>query len=143
MTYLAQGLPTPIAEDDGLDAPYWDGARQHKLMVQRCAHCGTYQWGSEWICHKCLSYDVEWVEIEGKGRIYSWERAWHPIHSALKEQGPYLVILVELPHAGNIRMIGNLLGDPHQAVEIGTPVTAVFEDHGDADERFTLVQWTQ
>ena len=30
----------------------------------------------------------------------SWERAWHPVHPALKDHGPYIVVLVELPDAG-------------------------------------------
>jgi len=38
-------------------------------------------------------------------------------------------------------MLGNLLGDPRQTVEIGTPVEAVFEHHNDADPAFTLLQW--
>ena len=141
MTYLAEGLPIPVAEDDGLDAPYWDGARQRRLMIQRCSKCGTFQWGPEWLCHSCLSFEIDWVEVEPTGRIYSWERVWHPTHPALKEQGPYLVILVELPHAENVRMIGNLLGDPLQAVQIGSAVTAEFEDHKREDHTYTLVQW--
>jgi uncharacterized OB-fold protein len=141
MSYLAEGMPVPVAEDDGLDAPYWDGARQHRLMIQRCTKCGAFQWGPEWLCHSCLSFEIDWVEIEPTGRIYSWERVWHPTHPALKEQGPYLVILVELPHAGNVRMIGNLLGDPLQAVQIGSAVTADFEDHKREDHSYTLVQW--
>ena len=36
-------------------------------------------------------------------------------------------------------MIGNLLGDPHQEVQVGADVRAVFEDH--ADDGYTLVQW--
>jgi len=91
MTYLAEGLPVPVAEDDGLDAPYWDGARQHRLMIQRCTKCGTFQWGPEWLCHNCLSFRDRLVETEPTGRIYSWERVWHPTHPALKDQGPYLV----------------------------------------------------
>jgi uncharacterized protein len=63
------------------------------------------------------------------------------VHPALKAHGPYLVALVELPHAGNVRMLGNLLGDPRQVVTIGTPVEAVFEPHDDAKVPFTLVQW--
>ena len=141
MTYLAEGLPVPVAEDDGLDAPYWDGARQRRLMIQRCTKCGTFQWGPEWLCHSCLSFEIDWVETEPTGRIYSWERVWHPTHPALKDQGPYLVALVELPHAGNVRMIGNLLGDPMQAVQIGAIVTADFEDHKREDLSYTLVQW--
>lgn len=41
----------------------------------------------------------------------------------------------------NVRMLGNLLGDPAQKVELGTEVEAVFEPHDDADPPYTLVQW--
>ena len=52
-----------------------------------------------------------------------------------------MIVLVELPQAGNLRMVGNLLGDPKQTVEIGAPVEAVFEAHDDATPPFTLVHW--
>jgi uncharacterized OB-fold protein len=51
------------------------------------------------------------------------------------------VVLVELPEAGGIRMLGNLVGDPRQLVRIGAPVDAVFEPHDDAKVPFTLVHW--
>jgi uncharacterized OB-fold protein len=63
------------------------------------------------------------------------------VHPALKSHGPYIVVLVELPDAGNVRMLGNLLGDPQQDVPIGAEVEAVFEPHDDAKPPFTLVQW--
>lgn len=142
MTYLPPGLPAPVTEADKLDQPYWQATRQGKLMVQRCGACQTWQWGPEWLCHKCHSFDMKWVEVRGTGRIYSWTRCWHPVHPALKGLGrPYIAALVELPHAGNIRMLGNLLGDPEQAVEIGSNVTAVFEPHDDAKMPYTLVHW--
>jgi len=50
-------------------------------------------------------------------------------------------VLVELPDAGNVRMLGNLLGDPKQNVPIGAEVQAVFEHHNDATPPFSLVQW--
>jgi uncharacterized OB-fold protein len=134
-------MPAPAPAPDGLDAPYWDGTRAGELRVQRCRACGTWQWGPEWICHACLSFDVGWERVEPRGRIYSWERAWHPVHPALKGHPPYVVVLVELPHAGSVRMVGNLLGDPHQAVTIGADVEAVFEHHDDAAPPYTLVQW--
>jgi uncharacterized protein len=46
--------------------------------------------------------------------------------------------VVELPDAGNVRMVGNLLGDPMREVNFDAPVDAVFEDH---PEGFTLIQW--
>ena len=139
--YLPAGLPRPVPEPEGLDAPYWDGTRRGELRVQRCRACATWQWGPEWICHRCLAFDLEWVAVEPYGRIYSWERAWYPVPPALRDHGPYVVVLVELVHAGSVRMIGNLVGDPLQTVTIGTAVQAVFEPHDDATPPFTLVQW--
>ena len=140
-TYLPHGMPAPTPERDGLSTPYWEGTQRGALMVQRCRACQTWVWGPEWICHQCHSFDLDWTKVEGKGRIYSWERVWHPVHPALKDHGPCIVVLVELPGADNIRMIGNLLGDPKQEVPIGGEVEAVFEPHDDGDNPYTLVQW--
>ena len=119
MTYLHAGLPGPVAAPDGLDAPYWQGLRDEQLLLQRCDACGRFQWGPEWICHRCLSFDVGYAPVEPRGVIYSYERVWHPVHPALTDQGPYVIVLVELPAADNVRVVGNLLGDPRERVEIG------------------------
>ena len=141
MSYLNPGLPVPVPMPDGLDQPYYDAIAQDRLVLQVCKDCGTYQWGPEWICHNCNSENVVFEEIEPEGRIYSYERVWHPVHPALKEQGPYLIALVEFPNHNGARMIGNLLGDPLQEVKIGATVTAEFEHHKDADPQHTLVHW--
>ena len=141
MSYLNPGLPIPVPAPDGLDAPFWEAAAEGILKLQRCNRCRHWQWGPEWICHHCLSDDLTFEAVEPRGRIYSYERVWHPVHPALKEQGPYLIVLVEFPDHDGVRMIGNLLGDPLQEVRIGTPVEAVFEHHADGDPPFTLVHW--
>ena len=140
-SYLPAGLPVPVSEADGLAQPFWDGLRQERLLVQRCARCGTWQFAPEWICHQCHAFDPPWVEVAPQGRIYSWERVWHPAHPALASHGPYLAVLVELPHAGGVRMVGNLLGDPAQQVVIGAPVRGVFEHHLQIQPACSLLQW--
>jgi len=140
-SYLPADLPIPVAEADDLSAPYWAGLRQSRLMIQRCSHCHTWQFGPEWICHHCHAFDLWWIEVEPRGRIFSWERVWHPSHAALRQHGPYLAVLVEIPHAGGVRMVGNLLGDPMQAVSIGVEVEGVFEHHPNSDPPYSLLQW--
>ena len=135
--YLPAGLPAPSAGADGLSAPYWEGTRRNELHIQFCKGCNHWQWGPEWICHRCNSFDLDWRQVQGRGVIYSYQRVWHPVHPALNGHGPYIAVLVELPEAGNVRMLGNLLGDPTQDVRIGAGVEAVFEPH----DSFTLVQW--
>jgi len=139
-TYLPEGLPQPAPTEDGLDAPFWEALTRHELCIQHCAACGAYQWEPEWICHACQSADLEWAVVPPRGRIYSWTRAWYPVHSALlHRERPYLVVLIELPEAGDVRIAGNLLGDPFQDVASGANVEGVFEDH--AQGNYTLLQW--
>ncbi len=137
--YLPAGLPAP--QPNELYAPYWAGARNETLNVQRNPKTGMYQWPPQWIAHDTQTFELEWVEVETKGVIYSWTRVWHPVHPALKDAGPYIIVIVELPHAGGIRMLGNLLGDPRQVVEIGAEVETAFEHHNDVAAPFTLIQW--
>ena len=140
-SYLPEGLPIPTWEADELQKPYWTGLQEEVIRVQKCGDCGAFQWGPEWMCHECRSFNMTWVEIEGKGRIYSWTRVWHPVHPSLADRGPYLAVLVEFPAAGNIRMVGNLLGDEMQNPDFGAAVTAVFEHHPEAEVPHTKLQW--
>ena len=140
-SYLRHGLPSPVPMPDGLDAAFWAGLDDDRLVLQRCHACDGWQWGPEWCCHQCHSFDLRDVETAPEGVIYSHERVWHPVHPALAEQGPYVVVLVELPQADGVRIVGNLLGDPHQELTIGMPVVGVFEHHEDADVKHTLLQW--
>ena len=111
--HLPAGMPRPVAEPDGLDAPYWEGTRQGELRVQRCRELPGLAVGSGVDLPPLpeLRSGVD-ERVEARGMIYSWERAWHPVHPALRGQRPYVVVLVELPQAGGVRMVGNLLGDP-------------------------------
>ncbi len=139
MSYLNQGLPRPVANE--LDAPYWAGLAENKLLIQRCLSCRQWQWGPEWICHHCLTFDLAYEEIEAVGTLYSHERVWHPVHPALREQGPYIVVLIELEGTNGTRIIGNLLGDPEQNLVIGQRVNGVFEHHHEEDPAYSLLQW--
>jgi uncharacterized protein len=69
--------------------------------------------------------------------LFSWVRTWNPVHPALRDACPYIVAVVALPDADNVRMVGNLIGDPKQNPPFDAQVEAVFEDHGDV----ALVQW--
>jgi uncharacterized OB-fold protein len=139
--YLPEGLPIPVAEPSGLSAPYWEGLKAGVLKVQRNPRTGAWQWPAQWIAHDDRGFGLEWVEVEPFGLIYSWTRIWHPVHPALKDACPYIVVVVELPKVGGVRLLGNLLGEARQEVLIGAEVEGVFEHHDAADPPFSLLQW--
>jgi uncharacterized OB-fold protein len=142
--YLGEGALPPASDADGLQAPFWSALTREELHIQRCQTCRTWIFAPEWICHHCHSYDLGWEAVEATGRVYSWARVWRaPIPSF---PSPYIAVVVELPQAGGVRLIGKLLGDASQAVEIGAPVQGVFEHHParegpPARPGFTLLQW--
>ena len=138
--YLPEGLPIPVPEADGLSAPFQAGLRDSRLILQCCGACHRFQWGPEWICHRCHSFDMRWKSIEPVGTLYSWTRIWHPTHAALQSRGPYHAVIVEKAQADNVRMVGNLIGDVHQVPQIGSPVHGVFEQH-ETDPPYGLLHW--
>jgi len=141
VSVLPPGLPAPVPTPDGLDRPYWEGTRRHELRVQRCTRCRTWRWGPEWSCHACRSFETDWVSVKPTGTIFSWQRVWHPALPALDAALPYVILLVALPQAGDVRMVGNLVGDARGDVTIGARVHAEFEDHDVGETPYTLVQW--
>lgn len=137
MCYLPKGLPVPVTESDKLDQPCWQGHASRQADGAALRRLSDVAMGPEWLCHKHHSWDMKWVEAAGMGKGYSWTRCWHPVHPALKAFGPYIAVVLEFQHTGNIRMLGN----PQQTVKIGMPVAAAFEAHDDTSTPYTLVQW--
>ena len=140
-TYLPQVLPVPVPMDDGFDKPYLDGLTEGRLVIQRCASCGTWIWGPEHVCYHCLAWDPEWLEVEPRGRIYAWTRIHSPGFVALRPATPFICAMVEQPQAGGVRMIGNLLGDRSQKVTIGDEVVGEFERHEIKGHLYGLMHW--
>ena len=136
---LPQVLGRPVPLPSGLDRPFHEGLTAHRLVLQRCT-CGTWQWPPEVICHRCRSFDPGWVETDPQGLLYTWTRVWHPAHEGLQTAVPYVVAVVELPGAGGIRLVGNLLVPDVATAEIrtGTPVRGMFVDQPGG---YTLLQW--
>ena len=133
---LPEGMPLPSPRPDGVDLPYWEAARAERLAVQRCSACGRRQFPPEAWCRHCTGAELEWVDVAPTATLYTWARAWHPVHPVLAEAGPYVLAVVEVV-PGEVRMLGDLVAPPEGDLPIGAPVEAVFEHHDDV----TLVQW--
>jgi uncharacterized OB-fold protein len=83
-------------------APFWDAARRHQLVVQRCLDCGAHRFPAREVCSRCLSRRVEWHPVSGRGRVFSiaiMHQASHPWFAA---RVPYAVVVVELPEGARI-----------------------------------------
>jgi uncharacterized OB-fold protein len=107
-------------------APFWEAARRHQLVVQRCAGCGRARFPARDQCSDCLSRDSEWVPVSGRGRIFSYAVMHQVYHPGFADEVPYAVVVVELDEGG--RLVSNLVGCPVDAIRIDMPVEVVFDD---------------
>jgi uncharacterized OB-fold protein len=122
----------PELDDDS--TPFWAWCRRGELRVQRCDHCGRLRFPPRPMCPRCRSFLHEWIQLDGRGSIWSFAVPHPPLLGSYTEQAPYNVIVVAMAEDPTIRMVGNLVEtvdgpldeiDPH-TVEIGAPVEVVF-----------------
>jgi uncharacterized protein len=125
--------PQPVATAQ--TQPYWDAAREGRLVLQRCKDCGRHQFYPRGFCTACLSGELEWVEASGSGRIYTFTICRIAAHPALT--APYAVALVDLDEG--VRMLANVVDCDLALIRTGARVAVRFQAIGDA---YTLPQFT-
>jgi len=118
--------PRPSLTQD--NAFFFEGAKQHKLLIQRCGGCGELRHPPRPVCPKCLSYEWDTVEASGRAKVYSFVVNHYPQVPAFDY--PLPVGLFELEEG--TRLVANFIGVEPDAIEIGMPVQVEFVDH-DAD----------
>jgi uncharacterized OB-fold protein len=115
--------PLPeISEENG---PFWEGARNERLLLQRCARCGHLRYPISRYCPECLEEGHEWVPVSGRGEVYS-SVVFHQVYNqAFAGDVPYNVSLIQLDEGP--RMFSNVVGVPPNEVRVGDRVQVVFD----------------
>jgi len=116
----------PLPRIDEVSRPYWDAAKRHELLLQKCEECGHYRYPQGETCPSCLSDRLEWVKVSGRGSVYTWTVFHQVYHPAFKEDVPYAVVAVELEEGP--RIITNLVDCKIGDIKVGMPVEVVFDD---------------
>ena len=107
---------------------FWDAAREHRLVVPRCTTCGTYRFPPSAFCYVCRTQEVAYVEQAGRGVLYSYTVAWHPLLPDVSDSVPYIPAVVELPDTGGVRLVANLVDVRPSEVRIGMDLELVWRD---------------
>jgi len=48
---------------------YYEGLKANKIMGTKCKKCGAYTFPPTTACEKCGSFDIDWVEMSGRGKM--------------------------------------------------------------------------
>jgi hypothetical protein len=102
---------------------FWDGVREHRLLIQRCASCGQLRHPPRPMCPHCQSLEWDTIESSGRGTVFSCVIPHHPPLPWFPE--PYVAALIDLEEG--TRIVSNVVGIAPQAVTIGMRVVVRFE----------------
>jgi hypothetical protein len=116
----------PLPHLTTTNRPFWEAAHQHKLTVQRCRDCGEHIFFPRPLCPQCYSSNIEWAEVSGRGKVYSFTIVRRPTVRGFDQDAPYIYAVVELEEGP--RMVTNIVGCLLDEVRVGMPVEAAYED---------------
>jgi uncharacterized protein len=116
----------PVPRPSPETLPFWEGAKEKRLLLPCCQLCGKFWFPPSRRCPHCLSGDFEWREVKGTGRIYSFVVFHRVYHPAFEGDVPYTVAIVELEEGP--RMLTNIVGIAPDRVRCDMEVRVVFEE---------------
>jgi uncharacterized protein len=126
---MSQIAAKPVPVPDDISAPFFNGARQRKLMLQHCAGCGQWSFPVRERCPHCFAARLEWRAASGRGNLYTFAIMHQVMNPGFAADVPYNVSQIDLEEG--VRMVANIIGVANERLRIGMPVEAVFEDVGE------------
>lgn len=126
----ADAPPRPLPIPDLETQPFWDAAQRGALAVQRCSACGEHRLYPKALCPGCHAEAHEWVEVSGRGRVYSFSVVRRAPSPSFAARVPYVVAIVAL--AEGPHLLSHIVGIEPDAVRIGLEVRVEFEQAGEA-----------
>ena len=123
------GVEKPVPTIHSWTAPYWKGAKEGKLIIQRCRDCKKHIFYPRIWCPFCMSDQIDWVNASGKGKIYSYTVVQNNPPSAFVKDLPFTIAIVRLEEG--VQMLTNIVGCDPQEVKCDMPVEVIFEKYND------------
>src|SRR5262245_61775097 len=134
-------MPPPGITDPAADSrtqPFWDAAREERLLAPKCANCGTFRMPPSTFCPNCLSRDLAWESLSGLGTVYTFIVVRHPLSPKVPDYVPFMPAAIDADGAPGMRFISNVVDCEPEDVEVGMRVKVVWNHVNDA---LTLPFW--
>jgi uncharacterized OB-fold protein len=126
----------PLPDPNPVTHPFWEAAKQHRLVLQRSRKTGKHVFYPRAVSPFGADDELEWVDASGRGTVYSYTVARRPTAPQWSDEGDYVIAIVELEEG--VHMTANITGCAPDEVRVGMPVEVSFED---VTPEMTLVQW--
>lgn len=115
----------PLPQPSPITQPFWDAAREGRLLLQHCSGCSHWVWYPRPFCPNCGGTRLEWRPASGRGTLYSYTVARRPPVPHFESDVPYVIAIVEL--AEGPHFTSNVVGIAPEKLRIGMPLVAAFD----------------
>ena len=105
---------------------FYDYCKQHQLRFQRCTDCRAWRHLPRDMCAKCGSFNWEWAQSSGKGKVFSWTTAVQPMLAQFADMVPYSPVVIEMEEG--VRLVSWLTDVEPDDLRLDLPVEVVFDD---------------
>jgi len=122
---MTTGAQIPLPHVHPWNRPFFEGGLAGKLTLQKCRNCGEIVYYPRVACPECLSTEYDWVDLSGRGTVYSYSIVWRPQHPAFLPMVPIVLAAIHLEEGPLI--VSNIVNCPEEEVKIGMLVRVVFE----------------
>jgi uncharacterized protein len=126
--------PLPVSTE--WSRPFWEGARQHKLLLKKCARCGHIDHPPYLFCTECMAEEHEWIPASGKGTLYSYAVNTFGVPFPFWDDMPYVLAIIDLDEGP--RVISNIVECDLERLENQMKLEVVFDD---VSPEVTLPKW--
>lgn len=121
---MSNNKPMPVATE--ISAPFWEGLKARRLLVQQCGACAQWLFYPRRHCPACLAPDPAWREVSGQATLYSFTLTRIPTLPDFIDEMPQKLAVVEL--AEGVRVNTTLVGLEEDQISIGMPLQPVFAE---------------
>ena len=119
-----QTPPRPVPRPTELTRPFWDAAKEGRLMLQFDRETGKPQFWPRPVSIHSGRTDMEWREVSGRGSLYAWTEVHVPLRG-FEELAPYVLAAVELEEG--VRIMARLVNVTADALTPGMAVRVAWE----------------
>jgi uncharacterized OB-fold protein len=116
---MTVSAPTADAARGMSTREFFDGVRERRLVVQRCAACGALAVPPKAVCPSCEGSTWGRATLGGDGEIASYTVIRVP-PARLAAEAPYVVAVARMTEG--VSLLGRLTGVPIDAVHVGMAV---------------------
>jgi len=75
--------------------PFWHGLDEGILRTTRCLSCSHMTFPPKPVCPECWKSELEWVDLSGRGSLYSFTEV-SAAPATFADEAPYVLCLVDL-----------------------------------------------